>query len=170
MKTKARRYSVIKRLIYVLFFLIALALQSTFLGGLPIALTLLVPVTAAVCSFEKELGGMLFGLLGGALYDIVSPAADGIFALLFTLLGCAAALMMRYVLRGTLLSVFIITLVFSLLAAFTGFTFTVLAKSTEGAFALFRLRVLPGALLTALTLPVFYYPVRAVNNRLQERL
>lgn len=168
MRTKESVWPVIiKRVIWAAFLLLAFTLQSAVFGSLPVAVTLLAPMTAAVCAFETELGGLFFGLLGGALYDLASPVSDGVYALLFAVLGCAAALMMRYVLRSTLFSVWLIALVFAFCTAVTGFIFTVLAKDFSGALTVFRQRVLPGALLTALILPLFYYPVRAVDAKLR---
>lgn len=170
MRIKERLGPIAQRLLYTFLFLIVFVVQSVFLGDLPVAVTLLAPLTVAVCFFESELGGLLFGLLGGALYDIASPAADGVYTLLFALLGCVCALLVRYVFRNTLLSALLLAFVFTLLAALTGFLFTVLSKDTSGAAALLSRRVLPGVPITTLTLPLFYYPARAIRDKCRRPL
>ena len=74
---------------------------------------------------------------------------------------------MHYLFRGTLLSALLMTLLFSLAAALTGFIFIVLANDASGAFAVFRQCCIPGILLTALPLPLFYYPVKAIHGKLR---
>ncbi len=167
MKRKSSIQPLVRRGIYVVLFVLAAVLQGTFLGAARFTPVLLVPLTAAVCAHEREFAGLFFGLLGGVLYDALSPAADGVFTLLFAAAGCAVGLLMHYVFRGTLLSVFILTLAFSLLTVITGFVFTVLIHDAGGALGVFRRGYLPCALVTALLLPLFYYPVRALDSGLR---
>lgn len=167
MRTRARFYPLIKRTLYVLLFLAAAAVQGTFLGAAKYALLLLVPLTVSVCAFEQEFAGMFFGLLGGALYDLASPATDGIYTLLFAVLGCAVGLTMHYLFRNTLLSAALLTFLFAFMTALTGFIFTVLAKDAAGALTVLRVRYLPGVFFTTLLLPVFYYPIRALDRKLR---
>ena len=164
MKLKERILPVCRILLLAALFIAAAAVQNSFLGSLKYAVLPLVPLTVAVCAFEGEMGGLLFGLLGGALYDIASPAADGVYALLFAALGCAVGLTMRYLFRSTLMSVFLLTAAFSLLTSLTGLIFTVFAKDHTGVLAAARARFLPGAALTALLAPLFYYPVRGIET------
>ena len=74
---------------------------------------------------------------------------------------------MHYLFRGTLLSAFLLTLIFALCTALTGFIFMVLAKDRSGAFAVFRSTFLPGAVCSSLLLPVFYYPIRLLDQKLR---
>ena len=167
MKTKARFLPVLRIAVYAAAFVLTAVFQNTFLGGLPVAVIPLVPLTVSVCTFEGEFAGLFFGLLAGALYDIASPVPDGIFTLVFAVAGCAVGLCMHYVFRSTLLSALLMTLLFALVAAGTGFIFTVLAKDAPGAFHAFRQRCVPGVLLTVLMLPVFYYPIKAADGKLR---
>jgi cell shape-determining protein MreD len=167
MKIKARVFPVLRVTVLALLFLVTAAVQNTLPGSLKYAVLPLVPLTVSVCAFEGEMGGLFFGLLGGALYDLASPAADGVYALLFAALGCAVGLTMRWVFRNTLMSVLLLTAAFSLLTAAAGLVFTVFAKDHAGVFAVLRGRFLPGAALTALLVPLFYYPVRAIESGLR---
>ncbi len=167
MRTKERIYPVLRRVIYILLFLLIAVAQNTVLGMRGSLLLPLIPLTVSVCIFEHEYAGFFFGVLGGALYDLASPAADGIYTLVFAVLGCAVGLTMHYLFRNTLLSAFMLTLLFALFTALTGFIFMVLAKEAAGSFAIFRRRFLPGAILTSLLLPVFYYPIRALDQKLR---
>ena len=133
MRTKERIYPVFRRVIYIALFVLTGVVQNTLLGMRGSILLPLIPLTVAVCVFEHEYAGFFFGLLGGALYDLASPAADGIYAIVFAVLGCAAGLVMHYLFRGTLLSAFLLTLIFALCTALTGFIFMVLAKDRSGA-------------------------------------
>lgn len=167
MKTKARYLPVCRIALYAVFFILTGVIQNTFFGGLRVAVLPIVPLTVAVCAFEGEFTGLFFGMLGGALYDLASPAPDGIYALLFAALGCAVGLCMHYLFRGTLLSALLLTLIFAAAVSITGFFFTVFLKDPSGAFALFRHRTLPGILITTLMQPVFYYPIRAIDGKLR---
>ena len=167
MRTKERIYPVFRRVIYIALFVLTGVVQNTLLGMRGSILLPLIPLTVAVCVFEHEYAGFFFGLLGGALYDLASPAADGIYAIVFAVLGCAAGLVMHYLCRGTLLSAFLLTLIFALCTALTGFIFMVLAKDRSGAFAVFRSTFLPGAVCSSLLLPVFYYPIRLLDQKLR---
>ncbi len=167
MKTKARYLPVCRIALYAALFVLTGVIQNTFLGGLRVPVLPLVPLTVAVCTFEGEFTGLFFGILGGALCDIASPAPDGIFALLFAALGCAVGLCMHYLFRSTLLSALLMTLLFTAAAAAVGFFFTVFLKDPAGAFPLFRQRTVPGVLLTVLLQPVFYYPIRAIDGKLR---
>ena len=143
MKRKNSIQPLVRRGIYVVLFVLAAVLQGTFLGAARFAPVLLVPLTAAVCAHEREFSGLFFGLLGGVLYDALSPAADGVFTLLFAAAGCAVGLLMHYVFRGTLLSVFILTLAFSLLTVITGSSMTPEAPWACSAAATCPARLLP---------------------------
>ena len=167
MRTKTRFLPVLRRAVYVLLFLAVAVIQNTFLGGHGIAVLPLVPLTVAVCTFEGEFAGLFFGLLGGALCDIASPVPDGVFALLFAVLGCAVGLTMHYVFRGTLLSAVLLTLACAAVVLTAAFLFNVFANDPTGAFTVFRRAYLPGIALTTALLPIFYYPVRAADGKLR---
>ena len=167
MKTKERVYPVLRRVIYIILFILVGVLQNTMLGLRGSLLLPLIPLTVSVCVFEQEYAGFFFGLLGGALYDLASPAADGIYAVVFAVLGCAVGLVMHYLFRGTLLSAFLLTLVFALITVTVGCVFMVLAKDATDVFTVFRSTFLPGAIFSSLLLPLFYYPIRMMDQKLR---
>ena len=167
MNIKERRYPIYRRLIFVGMFLLTAAVQNTLLTAAGHTALLLVPLTVSVCICEKEFAGLFFGILGGALYDIASPAPDGVYALLFAALGCAVGLLTHYVFRNTLLSGLLLTLAFGFLTVLTGFIFTVLIKDATGATAIFTHLFFPRVIGCAVLLPVFYYPVRFLDNKLR---
>ena len=167
MKTKVNTLPAVRRVLLVLMFLCAAALQNVFFSGTRTPLLLLVPLTAAVCAFEHEFAGVFFGMLGGALYDTASTSApDGVYALLFAALGAAVGLLMHYVFRRTLLSVYLLTLAFAFLTALTGFVFSAVTEPGIGLSTFFSFS-LPGALLTSLFLPAAFYPVRFLEDKLR---
>lgn len=167
MKIKEQRYPLYRRLILAGLFLLTAALQNTLFSLAGHTVLLLVPLTVSVSIFEKEFAGMFFGLLGGALYDLASPTPDGVYALLFAILGCAVGLMMHYVFRNTLLTALLMTLSFALITVITAFLFNVLIRDASGAASIFSHRFFPPAVAAAVLLPVFYYPVRYIENKLR---
>ncbi|MCH5198982.1 MAG: hypothetical protein J1E34_08760 [Oscillospiraceae bacterium] len=168
MRTKENLYPTLRIAALALLFLFTAAVQNSFLSNYSVPLVLLVPLTVSVCSFEGEFAGVFFGIAGGALYDIASPVSDGVFTLLFGIIGCAAGLIMRYVFRSTFLSVFLLTLAASLLTNLTSFVFTVILRDASNAAEIFLKFYLSGAFFTALILPVFYYPVKFLEARLKK--
>jgi rod shape-determining protein MreD len=167
MKTRSRFLPVCRAAVCVLLFVLTAVFQNTFLSGLPVGLLPLAPLTVAVCTFEGEFAGLFYGILSGALYDIASPVPDGVYTLVFAVLGCAVGLCMHYLFRNTLLSAMLITLIFTAVAVGVGFVFNVIVKDAAGAAAVLRQRAIPGVLLTTLLTPVFYYPVRAADGKLR---
>lgn len=168
MKIKESFYPALRIACITAVYLFTAALQNTFFSNFSTPLVLLVPLTVSVCSFEGEFAGVFFGVLSGALYDIVSSAPDGVFTLIFGVFGCAAGLLMRYILRETFLSVFLLTLTASFLTAAASFVFTVILKDASNAFAVFAKFYLSGAFLTAITLPIFYYPIKFIETRFKK--
>lgn len=167
MKTGVRFLPACRIALYAALFVLTAVFQNTFLSGLPVGLLPLAPLTVAVCTFEGEFSGLFFGILGGALYDIASPVPDGVYALLFAALGCAAGLFMHHMFRNTLLSALLMTFVFTSATVTVGFLFTVALKDPAGTVAVLRRHVLPGIFFTVLLTPVFYYPIRALDEKLR---
>ena len=167
MRARVNTLPALRRVLLVMLFLCAAVLQNTFLAGTKAPLLPLVPLTAAVCAFEHEFAGVFFGFLGGALYDIASTAApDGVYALEFAAVGAAVGLLMHYVFRRTLFSVYLLTLAFTFLTALTGFTFSAVTDPGIG-LSVFFSRFVPGAFFTSLFLPAAFYPVRFLEEKLR---
>ena len=167
MKTGVRYLPACRIALYAVLFVLTAVFQNTFLSGLPVGLLPLAPLTVAVCTFEGEFSGLFFGILGGALYDIASPVPDGVYALVFGALGCAVGLFMHHMFRNTLLSALLMTLIFTTAAVTVGFLFTVAVKDPAGAAAVVRRQAIPGIFFTVLLTPVFYYPIRALDQKLR---
>ncbi|MBQ7637389.1 MAG: hypothetical protein IJS90_00635 [Clostridia bacterium] len=168
MKTKESFYPALRIAALTLIFIAVSAAQNAVCVQHKLPIVLLVPLTVCVCSFEGEFAGLFFGIAGGALYDAASPAPDGVFTLLFAVLGCASGLLMRYVLRNTALSVFLLTLAFSFMTSLTAFVFIASAGDLTEATSVFTGTYLKSAVLTVFTLPVFYFPVKFIETRLRK--
>ena len=124
---------------------------------------LLLSLTTAVAMRERELRAAVFGLLAGALWDIASPLPDGVLALFFLIFACAASLLSHFVFRQSLLTAAVLCGGGCALLALLLF---VLGHAGGAAFfPLLFSAFLPCLLLTALSLPVFYYAVRAIDRK-----
>ena len=126
---------------------------------------LLLALLTAVAMYEPELYTAAFALLAGVLWDLASPLPDGTVALFLTVYGCACSLLGRCLFRRTLLTAAVFCggggLLFCLLTILLRY-----AVKDAGALPGVALRaLLPSLLLTAVSLPVFYFLIRAIEKR-----
>ena len=156
-----------RRAVLIGMILITGALQNRIFSQSPVFL--LVPMASAAAFFEREFAGAFYGFLCGALWDLASPAPDGVYALTFAVAGCATGLLAHYVFRRTFLAAL------TLHAGFTLLTGAVIAaagclrlKSAEALPAMLGYYA-PRLLATLAALPVFYFPVKRLNEKLAIR-
>ena len=120
----------------------------------------LVPLTVAVGMREGELTGLVYGMIGGAFWDVTVSGADGIHALCLAVTGFAAGWLVRFLLRDTMLSFYAVTAgAASLIAAVDWCVFTLIPVGDLGARLLVR-RYIPSALITV----AFAFICRIVVN------
>lgn len=155
----------IKSILLVLLVALTALAQHAFLPAAGAAHTayLLLSLTTAIAMRERETRAAVFGLLAGALWDIASPLPDGVLALFFLVFACGASLLAHFVFRQSLLTAAVLCGGGCALLALLLFAF-----SRAGIAAFFPLlfgSFLPCLLLTAISLPVFYFAVRAIDRK-----
>ena len=164
MRTQRTKTLTIRRLILVAVVILAALVQNCTLpvGGMSICI--LIPLTVIVAMFEKEVAGVLYGLLAGCLWDVSTATADGMKALFLTLTACICGLLVRYIMRNNLLSALVLsgaaTLLFNLLH-----WLIYVAPNSGGVFAALVRFYLPQIILTIICIPPLYFLIRALEKK-----
>lgn len=122
----------------------------------------LLPLTIVLGMFEREVYGLYYGLLAGIMWDMNVGAGDGFNAFFFALVGFGCGLLMTYLMMNNLITATLLCTLWSLLYFFVSWIIFVAAKGVDGSAAMLFAKYLPTAILNILTLPVYYYAVRAV--------
>ena len=125
----------------------------------------LISLTVAVAMFEPELPAAACGLLAGFLWDIASPLPDGTLALFFTVYACACSLLAHRLLRQTVIAAAVLTAGGCVLYAAVLLLFGVIPHSASALGGVAFQTILPCFALTALTIPPYYFGVRAIEKR-----
>lgn len=128
---------------------------------------LLLPLTVSVAMFEKEFAGLFYGLLAGALWDLASPATDGVYALFFTLAAFFCGLLTHFVFRNSFKSAAVLTAGVFLLFSAVSLTFICLVKDFSGVKYYATVFLPRSAAVTAVSLPLSYYAVSFAEKRLR---
>ncbi len=124
----------------------------------------LLPLAVTVGMFERETYGLMFGLLAGVIWDMNTASADGIYALLFALVGFVCGLLMTYLMMNNLLTAYILTGFWGLVYAGVSWLVSVGVHGVESGLKLMFTFYLPTALLNILLMPIFYYLTRAIKK------
>jgi rod shape-determining protein MreD len=123
-------------------------------------------MVVAIAMFEGETAGALYGVLGGLLWDCASGTAFGFNALFLMFIGITVGLLVNYLFRNTLFSVFLFTAVFSvIIELITWFFFYYMVRDTNIIFV-FLMIILPAVLYTLLFTAPLYYGVKQIKKKL----
>ena len=126
---------------------------------------LLLALTTAIAMRERESRAAVFGLLAGALWDVASPLPDGVLALFFLVFACAASLLSHYLFRQSLLTAAVLCAGGSVLLGALLFFLNCAGRDASAFPSLLFGSFLPCFLLTAVSIPVYYYAVMAIDRR-----
>lgn len=169
---KERKTLLVRRGIFVLLLLIAHILQNT-AGFFPeifgVRAYFLLTLTVCLGLFEREVGGAAYGLFAGALWDTVSPAGDGFYALLFAAVGAVCGILINTLMRNNLRTALLLNALAHLLYISLYTVCFVLAQGIDNAGWLFLRYRLPSAVFSVLFTPFAYLAVRAVMRRTKLR-
>ncbi|MBQ5824842.1 MAG: rod shape-determining protein MreD [Clostridia bacterium] len=125
----------------------------------------LLPLTIVLGMFEREVYGLYYGLLAGIMWDMNVGAGDGFNAFFLALAGFVCGLLMTYLMMNNLITASLLCTFWSLLYFFLIWLIFVAARGVEGSVAMLFSEYLPAAVLNILTLPVYYFSVRAVMKK-----
>ncbi len=156
----------IKRAVFALLVLLTALFQHT-KGAFPTiggaAAWLMVPLLSAIALQESSVAAMAFGVFGGLLWDVASPAADGYFAIMFCILTFVSSTLASFLLQRNLPTCLLVTGVWLCLFALTHWLFFVVLRGYDAAGMLLLRRYLPSMLYTFCLTPLYYFLVAAVS-------
>ncbi len=160
----------LRRAIFALGLTVLSALQSTpgllpeIFGARPM---LLIPAVVCIAMFERELGGIFFGLFAGILWDTVSLSGGSFNAILLTLCGFACGSLITHLMRNNLVTALLLTAVFTALHLLVYWLrIYIFAGNFGGALSIFTFYI-PSCIYTILVMPIFYFSVRLAMKKLQ---
>lgn len=159
MKNKRLLMPLFRRLSFIFLILTAFIIQFTILPktGTVSAVYLLIPVSVCISMFEKEFSGLFFGILTGVLWDLASPVTDGFLALFFAVFCCISGLLTHYLLRNTLLTAIILSLIQSTLYTLILQFYFIESFSLEMFSVLLKEHYIPPVIIAViLTVPVYF--------------
>ena len=125
---------------------------------------LLLPLCVAISMREKSLVAMAFGVLGGVLWDIVSPSGDGFYAAALCLLCFVCGALCSFLLRVNLRSFLLLCACAGLLLTLAHWFFFLCLPAIGSAGELLLRRELPSLVYTLAVSPLCYWVVKAVSK------
>ena len=171
-KGSAKRRSVLKWAIYALLLFVFYGLQTApgffrFLDAQPL---LTIPLVISIAMFEHEIGGAVFGILAGFLWDMQQDTLFGFNALVMMCCCVAVSLLIMYLMPTTLPSSLFYN--FSVLAIQSGlyFLFCYALWGTPDMSLVWINYLLPQMGLTMLAGIPIYYLVRLISSKFNESL
>lgn len=163
---KRRFRPLLRRFLLALLVALAGLMQNAIFASVRPGVWMLIPATAAIAVHEKEFSGLFYGILAGALWDLSSPAPDGIYTLCFAVFACICGLLAKRVFRSTLPAAMLLCLIFTISVCCVSLLYNNILAGSFGVFSAVLRFYLPSSLLTTLVFPLFYYPVQLIELHL----
>ena len=126
------------------------------------------PLTVVLGMFERETYGFYYGLLAGIMWDMNVGAGGGFNAFFLALVGFVCGLLMTYLMMNNLITASILCTLWSVIYFFVSWLIFVAAKGTDGGGLVLLTNYIPTALINILTLPIYYYAVRAIMKKFKQ--
>ena len=123
---------------------------------------LLIPLTAAIAMFERDISGMLFGLFAGALWDIFA-SGNNFNAMFFVIMGFTCGTLINLVMRNNFVTHLILTAAFTFIYCTGYWLWHFVFAGTGGSFYAYMVYYLPSIIYTAVLSPAFFFLVRAIE-------
>lgn len=162
-KTKLKKYAV-----YFILLLAAHLFQNSlriFPAIFGVRPVLLISAVVCIAMYEGELIGAAAGLLAGALWDIVTVAADGYNALYLMLTCAVCGVVLRVFLRNNILTYIFVNSLITIFYFITYVLFFITSRGIDGGFMLFLRYYFPMAIYSVILTPFWYVIIRAVNRK-----
>ena len=153
-----------RRTIYGILLVIAAVLQNTPKAFFePFGLRQLSVVTLVVCiaMTERELHGMILGLIAGLTLDITG-GTTGINAIMLTIIGYICGILVHSIIRNNLITVILFSSIALFLFVNIYWLVTVVFAGVHPAATVLLKFYLPSFLYTAILIPVWFYIVRMI--------
>lgn len=157
-----------RRLCYAALLVLLHLLQNT-PGLIPapfgVHAVILIPAVIAIGMFEREMSGMLFGLLAGLLWDAMDLSTN-YHAIYLTLIGCFSGGLARHLMRNNIMTATLLNgLALGLYSLISWGVFVDFSSLWAGGFLPLLRYYLPMFLYSLVLSPLVYYLVRAISRR-----
>lgn len=162
----------VKRILLFLIVLGSALLQNTD-GFLPVffgaRIFLLIPVVISIGMCEGELSGLIYGVIGGAFWDVCSAGIDGYHAFYLAFLGCLSGVLVHFIMRNHLLTEYCICGAAAGIHSVVYWLFTVYIPLGDMNYEKLLGFYLPSAVVTTAFSFVIFYIIKAICNSLMEK-
>ena len=153
-------YGVELFLVYIIQF--TPSLIPRFFGETPMLLTV---CAVSIAIFEGDITGMWFGMAAGLFMDIGSTAPFGFWALVNLTVCYGCGLLVMYLMRNNIVTSVLLGFVAALIASSA--QWVVMSGSGDILYFIPNI-LLPRAVYSTVTMPVFFYFNRAITTRLYD--
>lgn len=164
---------VVKRILLLGIVIFAAMLQNTD-GLLPVVsgarIFILIPVIVCIGMCEGELAGLLYGLAGGAFWDVCASGIDGFHGFYLALTGCIAGILVHFVMRNRLLTQYCICTIATLVYCVVYWYATVYSQTGDMNYNKLLGFYLPGAVVTTAISFAVYFVIRYISKTLVEKV
>lgn len=164
---------IIKRAVFVVLIVFTAVLQNT-KGLFPTLFNvppmLLIPLTVCIAMFENDMGGMLFGLLSGVVWDVYASRIDGFYAIILVSAGYACSFLLARYLQNNFVTATVFSALVSLVSVTLYWLIFVLAMGSGGAGILYAKYYLVSAAYTTALTPLYYFFVRMLAMRFKKEV
>lgn len=161
-----------KRILLFAVVIVAAMLQNTD-GLLPVffgvRIFLLIPVVVSIGMCEGEISGLVYGLAGGAFWDVCAAGSDGIHCLYLAFAGCVSGLLVHFIMRNRLLTHYCICSVTCVIYSVLYWFVTVYMQIGDMNYNKLLSFYLPCAIVTTAFSFVVYYIIRFICDTLKEK-
>ncbi len=158
----------LRRLIFFATVLLTAMLQNT-AGLFPeifgARALLLIPATVCIAMFEREISGLFYGLIAGALWDMCSSSSWSYNAILLTIFAFACGALIKYIMRNNLVAAFLLCGVSTLFYCLLRWLILYVVHGYSTSFKVLLTFYIPCAVYTLIFLPVYYFFVRFISKK-----
>jgi rod shape-determining protein MreD len=159
----------IRRAVFALLLLATAVIQNT-KGFLPepfgVRAFPLIPLTVCLGMHERDVPGLFFGLGAGLIWDAFSAAPHGYYAFLLMSAGFLSGALIATVMRNNIMTALLLTVTSSFAVVTLNWLITYVFNGYGGAGMAYLTFYLPSFAYTLLFLPLCFYAVRVIKNKL----
>lgn len=171
MHFKENKEEIKRRAVFALLIIITAVLQNTNglfprIAGAPAML--LIPLTVCIAMFENDVGGMLFGLAAGVVWDFYSSHAAGFYGIILVTAGYACAYLIARYMRNNFVTATVYSFVTSFVCATLHFLIFTLPLGTQGAGGVYLKHYLVSVAYTTVLTPLSYSFVRMTASKFKK--
>lgn len=123
---------------------------------------LLIPLCVCIAMFERSMGGLVFGVFCGVLWDAASVRGDGFFSVCLACAGFITGVVITHFMRNNIFASLIISGFFCFGINLAYWLVFIAAKGYDGAMSVLMSYYLPSAFYSFLFTFLYYYLIRFI--------